>query len=65
MDVNEIVKYLDKQASGKFLYDEEKSTVFVDPENWIVFATILKDDLKLKFDYLLCLSISFIIRRNT
>ena len=56
MNINEIAESIEKKASGKFVFDKEKSIIFVDPDNWILLATFLKNDSKLKFDYLMCIS---------
>ena len=56
MDFNGIIQHLEDKASGMFAVDESKTIIFVLPENWQNLAKILKDDAKLKFDYLMCIS---------
>ena len=48
MNINEIAESIEKKASGKFVFDKAKSIIFVDPDNWILLATFLKNDSKKK-----------------
>ena len=56
MIFDEIKSYLDKNLSDKFEVKEEKDAIFVSPENLIQVMKFLKDDNKMKFDTLLCVT---------
>ena len=56
MTFEKIVDFLDTKASGKALVVEGKMVILVSPENWSEISSILKNESKLKFDYLMCIS---------
>ena len=56
MTFDEIVALLDTKASGKTSVIEGKTVISVSPENWSEISAILKNESKLNFDYLMCIS---------
>ncbi len=56
MNFKEIVVLLDIKASGKASVIESKAVISVSPENWSEISSILKNESKLNFDYLMCIS---------
>ncbi len=56
MTFDEIVALLDTKASGKTSVIEGKTVISVSPENWSKISAILKNESKLNFDYLMCIS---------
>jgi len=52
----EIVALLDTKASGKASAIEGKTVISVSPENWSEISSLLKNESKLNFDYLMCIS---------
>ena len=56
MTFDEIVALLDTKASGKTSVIEGKMVISVSPENWSEISAILKNESKLNFDYLMCIS---------
>ena len=56
MKFTEIVDFLLKKHKDEVAILEEKEVVIVSSEVWLELATLLKNDLKLKFDYLMCIS---------
>ena len=56
MKFEEIVALLDTKASGKASVIEGKTVISVSPENWSEISSVLKNESKLNFDYLMCIS---------
>ena len=56
MTFEEIVALLDTKASGKASIIEGKAVISVSPENWSEISSVLKNESKLNFDYLMCIS---------
>jgi len=56
MTFEEIVTLLDIKASGKASVIEDKTVISVSPENWSEISSMLKNESKLNFDYLMCIS---------
>ena len=56
MTFEEIVAFLDAKASGKASVIEGKTVISVPLENWSEISTLLKNESKLDFDYLMCIS---------
>ena len=56
MTFEEIVALLDVKASGKASVIEGKAVISVSPENWSEISSLLKNESKLNFDYLMCIS---------
>jgi NADH-quinone oxidoreductase subunit C len=56
MIFEEIVTFLDTKANGKALAIEGKQVISVSPENWPEISSILKNETKLDFNYLMCIS---------
>ena len=56
MTFEEIVALLDTKASGKASVIEGKTVISVSPENWSEISSLLKNESKLNFDYLMCIS---------
>ena len=56
MTFEEIVALLDIKASGKASVIEDKTVISVSPKNWSEISSILKNESKLNFDYLMCIS---------
>ena len=56
MPFEEIVALLDIKASGKASVIEGKTVISVSPENWSEISSLLKNESKLNFDYLMCIS---------
>ena len=56
MTFEEIVALLDAKASGKVSVIEGKTAISVSPENWSEISSLLKNESKLNFDYLMCIS---------
>ena len=56
MTFEEIVALLDTKASGKASVIEGKTVISVSPENWPKISSVLKNESKLNFDYLMCIS---------
>ena len=56
MTFEEIVVLLDTKASGKASVIEGKTVISVSPENWSEISSVLKNESKLNFDYLMCIS---------
>ena len=56
MTFEEIVALLDTKASGKASVIEGKTVISVSPENWSEISSVLKNESKLNFDYLMCIS---------
>tara|TARA_B000000460_G_scaffold225548_1_gene179907 strand:- start:882 stop:1367 length:486 start_codon:yes stop_codon:yes gene_type:complete len=56
MTFEEIFAMLDTKASGKASVIEGKDVISVSPENWSEISSVLKNESKLNFDYLMCIS---------
>jgi len=56
MTFEEICAMLDTKASGKASVIEGKDVISVSPENWSEISSVLKNESKLNFDYLMCIS---------
>ena len=56
MTFDDIVKFLESQAAGKVSKIDQKEAIFVLPENWIEVSMLLKNELDLDFNYLMCIS---------
>ena len=56
MTFEEIVALLDTKVSAKFSVIEGKTVISVSPENWSEISSVLKNESKLNFDYLMCIS---------
>ena len=56
MNFNEIVSHIESKSDYKCTVEDGKDVVFIDSENWKKIAEILKNDSKLSFDYLMCIS---------
>ena len=56
MTFEEIAALLDATTSGKASVIEGKTVIAVSPENWSEISSILKNESKLNFDYLMCIS---------
>ena len=56
MTFEEICAMLDAKASGKASVIEGKDVISVSPENWSEISSVLKNESKLNFDYLMCIS---------
>ena len=56
MKFEEIVAFIETKASGKALVIEGKTVITVSPENWSEISALLKNESKLNFDYLMCIS---------
>ena len=56
MTFDEIVALLDTKASEKASVIEGKTVISVSPENWSEISSLLKNESKLNFDYLMCIS---------
>ena len=56
MTFEEIFAMLDTRASGKASVIEGKDVISVSPENWSEISSVLKNESKLNFDYLMCIS---------
>ena len=56
MTFEEIVALLDAKARGKVSEIEGKTVISVSPENWSEISSLLKNESKLNFDYLMCIS---------
>ena len=56
MKFEEIVALLDTKTSGKASVIEGKAIISVSPENWSEISFVLKNESKLNFDYLMCIS---------
>ena len=56
MTFEEIVALLDSEASGKASVIKGKTVISVSPENWSEISSVLKNESKLNFDYLMCIS---------
>ena len=56
MTFEEIAALLDAKTSGKTSVIEGKTVIAVSPENWSEISSILKNESKLNFDYLMCIS---------
>jgi len=56
MTFEEIVALLDAKASGKVSVIEGKAVISVSSENWSEISSLLKNESKLNFDYLMCIS---------
>ena len=56
MTFEEIVALLDIKAGGKASVIEGKTVILVPPENWPEISSVLKNESKLNFDYLMCIS---------
>ena len=56
MNYSDIVKYLSDLLGDKFYVEESKKVIFVKPENWSQVSAFLKNDDKLTFDYMMCLT---------
>ena len=56
MNFEEIVSLLDNKANGKVSVIEGKNVILVAPENWSEISSVLKNESKLNFDYLMCIS---------
>ena len=52
----EIVAFLDTKTNGNALAIEGKQVISVAPENWPKISSILKNESKLDFNYLMCIS---------
>tara|TARA_Y100000758_G_scaffold3178_1_gene2702 strand:- start:441 stop:926 length:486 start_codon:yes stop_codon:yes gene_type:complete len=56
MTFEEIFAMLDARVSGKASVIEGKDVISVSPENWSEISSVLKNESKLNFDYLMCIS---------
>ena len=56
MSFVEIVEYIKSIANDRFSILEDKEVIIVDSNNWNEIASILKNDKKLNFNYLMCIS---------
>ena len=56
MTFEEIFAMLDAKTSGKASVIEGKDVISVSPENWSEISSVLKNESKLNFDYLMCIS---------
>ena len=56
MTFEKIVAFLDTKANGKAPIIEGKNAISVLPENWSEISSLLKNESKLNFDYLMCIS---------
>ena len=56
MDFNTILNYLNLKYKNNISIKDDKQIVWVDPVCWLDFASFLKGDKKLSFNYLMCLS---------
>ena len=56
MKFEEIVALLDTKACGKASVIVGKTVISVSPENWSELSSVLKNESKLNFDYLMCIS---------
>ena len=56
MKFEEIVALLDTKTSGKASVIEGKTVISISPENWSEISSLLKNESKLNFDYLMCIS---------
>ena len=56
MTFEEIVALLDAKASGKVSVIEGKAVISVSPNNWSEISSLLKNESKLNFDCLMCIS---------
>ena len=56
MKFNEIVKYLETKFGDKISMTDGMDVVYVEVDIWGDVSKMLKDDNKLAFDYLMCIS---------
>ena len=56
MKFNEIVKAIESKTEAKSIILEGKDVLMVEAKNWAKIAKILKNESKLIFDYLMCIS---------
>ena len=52
----DIIKFVETIAAGKSTIIEGKEVILVSPDNWVEISTLLKNESKLDFDYLMCIS---------
>ena len=56
MTFADIIKFIETKAAGKSSIIEGKEVILVSPDNWSEVANLLKNELDLDFDYLMCIS---------
>ena len=56
MSFDNIIKFVETKASGKFSRIEGAEALMIQPENWNELSTLLKNESNLDFDYLMCIS---------
>ena len=56
MKFDDIVKFLQSKAVGKYSIIEGKEAILVSPDNWIEVSILLKNESDLDFNYLMCIS---------
>jgi len=56
MTFDDIVKFLQSKAVGKYSIIEGKEAILVSPDNWIEVSILLKNESDLDFNYLMCIS---------
>jgi len=56
MTFREIQKHIESKIKGIISVEDGKDVIFVPPLNWNEIAQLLKNDVDLDFDYLMCIS---------
>ena len=56
MTFDNIVKYIESKVADKSSIIEGKEALFVSPDNWTEVSMLLKNELDLDFNYLMCIS---------
>jgi hypothetical protein len=52
----DIIKFVETKAAGKSAIIEGKEALLVSPDDRVEISTLLKNESKLDFDYLMCIS---------
>ena len=56
MDFQILLSHLDTVVKDLYTIKEGKDVIFVKAEDWNEISVVLKNDSKLSFDYLMCIS---------
>ena len=56
MTFSEIQKHIESKVENMISIEDGKNVIFVLAENWKEVSRLLKDDVDLEFNYLMCIS---------
>ena len=56
MSFDDIIKFIESKASGRFSRIEDVEALLISPDNWNEVSTLLKNESDLDFDYLMCIT---------